>query len=173
MGSQCCSSKNIPPELKKLPFELLVEKAMGRQGESQLNFLNNTLRSAFPNVSIAQATVPSNDPSFFNVFYGNTLLHDSSVSGPIQNNSSNFFENLLNALRNPQPRVAPQALALQSVQPIQPVQAVQTLQPVQHIQHVQQVFAAPNGQTLVGSAVQPTQYVAVTGPVVQGYAIAG
>lgn len=89
---------SIPSALKSQAFNLVVQKAIGSQGDSQFSFLTNAVKSAFPNASFIQNTVNSADPNLFNISLGNQLLHSSTTSGSIQSNAQGFMKNLVGAL---------------------------------------------------------------------------
>ena len=111
MGNMCGSGMSVPSALKSQAFNLVVQKAIGSQGDSQFSFLTNAVKSAFPNASFIQNTVNSADPNLFNISLGNQLLHSSTTSGSIQSNAQGFMKNLVGALSGQGAAVAGQVNA--------------------------------------------------------------
>ena len=98
MGNMCGAGQGISSALKNQAFNLIVQKAAGSTGDSNLSFLQSTLKSVFPAATVSAANVNTPDSNFFNVLLGNQLLHSNATNGNIQNNASGFLSNLKNAL---------------------------------------------------------------------------
>ena len=78
-------------------MSLVVQRAAGTTGDTQMGFLKNLIGGAFPKASITEQVVEGAEPSTFNLLSAGELIHSSKESGPVQQNAEGILSKLTSA----------------------------------------------------------------------------
>ena len=75
-------------------MSLVVQRAAGSTGDTQMGFLKNLVGGAFPKASITEQVVQNAQPNMFNVLSGGELIHNTQQNGPVQQNAEGILSKL-------------------------------------------------------------------------------
>ena len=80
--------------LSKYITELVVQRAAGGTGDSQMSFLTNLIKDKIAGAKITEQVVPNASPNLFNISTGGTLVHSTEQTGSVQNNADGIMAKL-------------------------------------------------------------------------------
>ena len=93
-GGEGGYTKLVSDGIKGYVMNLVVQRATGGSGDSQMGFLTNLLKNKIPGAKITEQIVPNASPDLFNISSGGSLVHSSEQSGPVQSNADSIVSKL-------------------------------------------------------------------------------
>ena len=94
-GAQTGGVGNMVSEgINKYVMNLVVQRATGSTGDSQMGFLTGLIKDKIPGANITEQIVPNASPNLFNISTGGNLIHSTEQNGSVQNNADGILSKL-------------------------------------------------------------------------------